>query len=368
MDSTNPPLILRIWKQPATIEQLDVAEIELLVRQAKASQLLASLRERLIKHKYYSGVCARAKRHFESAALQAQRHQELTSYELQKVAQALEQEPTPPVILKGAAYSACGLPASKGRVFSDIDILVPRHRLQQVESQLMMGGWLRKEIDDYDDEYYRLWMHEIPPLTHTKRGSILDVHHNILPLTATHIPDASKLQNHALPISNEKTLYALAPVDMLLHSATHLFHEGEFDKGLRDLIDLDQLLRYFASTENSFWSQLTERAEELKLGRPLFYTLRYCRLILDCPVPNSAFEQSRQFAPSSFQLYWMDFLFEQIFVPHHSSCDSWKFRVSRETLYWRGHLLRMPPGLLIPHLCRKSLMRLKNHFRKDKVA
>ena len=39
----------------------------------------------------------------------------------------------------------------------------------------------------------------------------------------------------------------LAPEDMVLHSATHLFNEGEFDRGLRDLNDLDLLLREFGA-------------------------------------------------------------------------------------------------------------------------
>ncbi|UUZ51357.1 hypothetical protein LP420_18985 [Massilia sp. B-10] len=42
---------------------------------------------------------------------------------------------------------------------------------------------------------------------------------------------------------------------MVIHSATHLFYDGEFDKGLRDLLDLHRLLTEFGATPG-FWQVL----------------------------------------------------------------------------------------------------------------
>jgi hypothetical protein len=36
---------------------------------------------------------------------------------------------------------------------------------------------------------------------------------------------------------------------MVLHSATHLFYDGELNHGLRDLVDLDDLLRHFSGAD-----------------------------------------------------------------------------------------------------------------------
>ncbi len=49
-----------------------------------------------------------------------------------------------------------------------------------------VGEWIKS--DPYDDLYYRRWMHELPPLVHSERGQLVDVHHTILPLTAGRSP------------------------------------------------------------------------------------------------------------------------------------------------------------------------------------
>ncbi len=153
------------------------------------------------------------------------------------------------VLLKGAAYLASGLPPSAGRVFNDIDLLVPLEKLDAVEALLDIAGWRLGEIDPYDDSYYRRWMHQIPPLTHTGRQTTLDVHHSIVPRTArVGHASAAELYQRIRPIEGRPGFAVLAPEDMVLHSATHLFNEGEFHRGLRDLNDLDLLLRHFGST------------------------------------------------------------------------------------------------------------------------
>ena len=90
--------------------------------------------------------------------------------------------------------------------------------------------------DAYDQRYYRQWMHELPPLRHMTRQTVLDVHHTILPLTAHLKPDPAKLWEAAVGIEGQVNFCVLAPVDMVLHSATHLFHDGELEHGLRDLV------------------------------------------------------------------------------------------------------------------------------------
>jgi len=49
---------------------------------------------------------------------------------------------------------------------------------------LMLEGWVSGHRSAYDQRYYRKWMHEIPPMTHIRRQTVLDLHHNILPETA----------------------------------------------------------------------------------------------------------------------------------------------------------------------------------------
>ncbi len=86
-------------------------------------------------------------------------------------------------MLKGAAYLVADLPSSAGRLFSDVDILVPKPRLPEVESHLTMHGWMTTHHSGYDQRYYRERMHELPPMEHVHRGTTIDVHHTILPET-----------------------------------------------------------------------------------------------------------------------------------------------------------------------------------------
>src|SRR3546814_9784459 len=99
----------------------------------------------------------------------------------------------PGVLLKGTAFAAAGLSAGVGRSIGDLDILVPRDRIDAVEAALLGAGWEWVKPDPYDDVYYRRWMHELPPLIHRERDRMIDVHHTILPLTARITPDAAAL-------------------------------------------------------------------------------------------------------------------------------------------------------------------------------
>ncbi|MDT1852626.1 nucleotidyltransferase family protein, partial [Acinetobacter baumannii] len=107
----------------------------------------------------------------------------------------------PLILLKGSAYAMAGLDAGRGRLFSDVDILVPKPRLDEVEAALMLHGWASTHLDPYDQRYYREWMHEIPPKVHVRRGISIDVHHAIMPETAADRPDPDLLRAAAIPIA-----------------------------------------------------------------------------------------------------------------------------------------------------------------------
>jgi hypothetical protein len=142
---------------------------------------------------------------------------------------------------------------------------------------------------------------------------------------------------------------------MVLHSAAHAFQDGDLTRGLRDLIDIDDLLRHFSQKRN-FWDELVSRAEELDLSRPLYYALRYSNLYLQTPIPPRIFARSKIWRPAWPAPSLMDTL-----VHHVITAGAWRkdsvFRLSQQLLYIRSYWLRMPPYLLIPHLLRKALRR-----------
>ncbi len=294
--------------------------------------------------------------HLIAAQVMSERHQRDTRYDVDRVADLLSSVVGRVILLKGAAYLALDLPPAPGRIFSDIDILVPRELLLQIESILGIAGWRIGELDPYDLAYYRRWSHQLPPLVNAARGSAIDVHHTLVPLTARIALDADELLRHTVAVPGRADLAVLAPPDMVLHSAVHLFNEGEYARGLRDLDDLNRLLRHFAAAPD-FWPSLTRRAELLDLTRPLFYALRYTAALLGTPVPDDVMRQAAAWAPARPKLAIMDAAFARALRSPHPDCADWLTRPALKFLYIRAHYLRMPLHLLVPHLLRKAMMR-----------
>ena len=277
--------------------------------------------------------------------------------EVLRVQQALARLPVQCVLLKGAAYLCAGLPAARGRVFGDIDILVPQDQIGEVEGALMAAGWISYESDAYNQRYYRQWMHELPPLTHVQRGSTIDVHHTITPPTSAFRVDGALLLAAARPAAPGSALWILQPVDMVLHSAVHLFAEGEFDRGLRDLLDLHDLLHHFGSTQPDFWPQLFDRARTLGLQRPLHHALSQITGWLGDPVPARLHAQVRALSPPWLPRLLMGGLLRTALRPVHPLCHRPGEGLARWLLYLRSHWLRMPLHLLALHLVRKAWLR-----------
>ena len=220
----------------------------------------------------------------------------------------------------------------------------------------MSHGLVSSHQSAYDQRYYRQWMHELPPMRHITRRSVIDIHHNLVPDTAQLQPDASLLLANTITCPGRSDVRVLCPADMILHSAVHLFHDGEFDHGLRDLFDLQDLLTHFMKTGDD-WVMLAERAELLGMSRPLYYTLRYLQRCLRATVPEDISKRLQQQKPA-IPTRLMDATFERGLLPDHESCrDRW-CAAARLALYVRGHALRMPPHLLLPHLWRKAMLRM----------
>lgn len=351
-------LIVSALIDPERVVGLSPLQWDLLVRQGRRANLLARLACRLNETGMIDRVPERPRLHLTSALRMVERQDQAMRWEVASILRTLENTGAGVILLKGAAYVMANLPAAEGRTFSDIDILVPKRLIEQVESQLMLHGWQGTHHDEYDQHYYRRWMHEIPPLRHVRRGTNLDVHHTIVPESARTKVNTPALFENAVPVSGYPRLFVLSPVDMVLHSATHLFQEGSLENGLRDLFDLDSLLRHFGNMAG-FWTAIVPRARALGLTRPLYYALRFCTSLLGTPVPADVMTEARVGRPNPLVSKAMDFCYRRALQPAHESCNTTGTGVARLALYVRSHWLRMPFPLLACHLARKALRRSK---------
>lgn len=347
--------VLTLLCDPAAALRLDGAAWTRALHAARHAAILGSLAARIDDAVGIARVPAKVGGYLRGALLQAESNQRALGWELRQIAKTLPDDVGPVVVLKGMAYAIAGLPLARGRRATDVDILVARDALGRVERALLDNGWEQIKGDDYDDAYYRTWMHELPPLRHRQRGIVVDVHHALLPLTGRIRPDAEALRARARPVAGTR-LSVLAPADMTIHCVVHLIQDGYLGNGLRDLLDLDGLLRHFG-TDPAFWDDAMARIASIGAARPWFYGLRYARRVLGTPIPEGVLGAARRGAPARPVLWLMDACVHAALAPPDPRGVSRATRVGRFLLYVRSHWLRMPPRLLARHLLTKASRR-----------
>lgn len=354
--NTADDLVLQALRNPAQVVSLGLPDWDRLLRRARNAGVLARLAVQLADLGVDESLPLQVRDHLAAARPVSTQHARVIRWEVNRIRRALQDTGTGIVLLKGAAYCMAGLPPSRGRLISDVDVMVSKPSLGRVEQALLAAGWETMKLDPYDQRYYRTWSHELPPLMHRQRKSIVDVHHTILPASGRLHPDPTKLLEAARPIDGDDLL-VLGPEDMVLHSAAHLFQDGDLAGGLRDIVDLHDLLGHFGAAEPGFWTRLVPRAEQLGLERPLFYALRFCQRILRTEIPADVMDQAQVGRPGWPTGVIMDFLAQRALRPSQDQGSAWVAGLAAWVLYARSHWLRMPPWLLAQHLTRKTLRR-----------
>ncbi|HYD38300.1 MAG TPA: nucleotidyltransferase family protein [Allosphingosinicella sp.] len=297
-----------------------------------------------------------ARRDGEAARVQA-------LWEAEMARRALAPLAIPLILLKGTAYVAAGLDAGRGRSIGDLDILVPREALPDAERALLAAGWEWVKEDGYDDLYYRRWMHELPPLIHRERDRMIDVHHAILPPTARPKPDMAAMIEARAPLADG--LFSLSPPDMIVHAAAHLFADGDLAGGLRNLWDIDRLLREFGGRDMDFWPALRARAALHGLVPAVARAVRlaarlYATPVNWCQAPFSKVLINKGAAFGKIGDGQRSYAADALYLRRLLARDGWarpRRPLVRLGFYVRSHWLRMPPLMLARHLWVKARRR-----------
>jgi len=328
--------LVRALREPASVEALDSGQWTELISIARAESLIGSLAHRLEEVVVPDRVRAVLQDAVEAHDLA--RKQAL--WEADCAQRALADYPGKIVLMKGTAYVAADLDAGVGRSIGDLDIMVEREDLPFVEAALLDAGWQWVKPDPYDDQYYRDHMHELPPLIHRERDRMIDVHHTTLPLTARRTPDARAMLDSAIGLDNG--LHVMAPTDMVLHSIAHLFADGDLAGGLRNLWDINLLVRQFSQADEEFWMELNVRAKTHDLVKEMARALRLAACLYDTPV----------YRFSAGQTAFADYLYARRLLARDGYGRETR-KLTRFAFYVRSHWLRMPPAMLARHLWTK---------------
>ena len=327
-------LLVAALRDPAATKALSTEGWTSLFAAARGERLIGTLAHRL------RGLAMpeRAARVMDDARFDAETERRQALWEADRACAALGDPGLPVILLKGTAYVAAGLAAGVGRSIGDLDILVPRGRIEAAEATLLAAGWEWVKPDPYDDAYYRRWMHELPPLIHRTRDRMIDVHHTLLPLTARRRPDAAAMIADAVRLRDG--LAILSPEDMVCHAAAHMLADGGLEGGLRNLWDIHCLFGEWGG-DGGFWDRLDRRARHHQLHAPVRQAARLAHALYGTDVPAT----------------WRGLTaWDRLCRARLLSRDGWGCErrwLLGKAFYLRSHLLRMPLPMLARHLWTK---------------
>jgi hypothetical protein len=177
-------------------------------------------------------------------------------HELKVCVQLLNEIGIHPVLLKGAAYMACGLYSEPGaRYLQDVDLLLPETQLHKAVEYLLANGYAIDETDTFGR-----FRHHHPQLN---RGSVsIELHHK-LGLGSCHsiLPAKEVIECSTFAELDGVRLRVPSPTHLAMHLVMHsqLLHpyNERIWPPLRALYDLVQLQQRFGPSIQ--WAVVRER-------------------------------------------------------------------------------------------------------------
>jgi len=202
------------------------------------------------------------------------------------VADALAAESIPVMLLKGMHLARFVYDEPAIRSMADIDLLVPRSRIHDVERTLVGMGY--GPLPRPDVEAHCAWSNHLPSFR--KAGAeVLEVHYDIERPTSPFAIDAADLWREARHAELDGAPVALLSTSHLLpHLCLHLAYHHKFERSaLKGLVDIATVLR---NSRDVDWDRLVATANQWKAGAFTYATLRLVREILGAPVPKQALD------------------------------------------------------------------------------
>lgn len=345
MSQLNFRNLVEVLHEPERVENWSNAEWQDAILVFRFSRLLASMKYRLEEKDQFESLPDNVRFHLESAAVLAERQVQQVLFEVSELQSLFSATPEiRPVLLKGAAYIANGTRNSKGRICSDIDLLVERKFLNQSESLLMKSLWRHNDISDYDEKYYREFAHEIPPLIHLERATVLDLHHNIYMSISNRAPKIEVFLNHLQ--KSPAGLYTLTAPAAFIHSVIHLYLNEDIKFGLRDVYDQWKLCEEFSSEQ--FWQDCINISRDCGFLFELMLSIGVIKSFFNLRLPE--FVETIYTSESKalrFKFWWV--IYQHAFTPEHFLVNTKRATAARMLVVFRGHWAKMPLSILIKH-------------------
>lgn len=341
------PLFFSVFSSPSQVETFSLAQWQSLLQQAYKASAVSRLYVRLNTEQLVDYIPEPLQWHFTSAFCRAEGCRRDFNYSLSKLVQHLSSVKTDICLLKGAAYAIDeSNPVGKGRQFADIDLLVDRQYLNTVEQVLLWHGWHCEKETEYDDKYYRDWMHELPPMRHSELPVGLDLHHHLVPPTSKMHFEAG-IFNSLLRPTDTKGMHLLTVPGQMLHTSLHMLTNDDLSGLLKDLMDF-----YILSEDidrDRHYLDLIGLATTLNIEVHVKRAIRIVAHLFSITLPA---EVQQLVQPTSRLEGVVDRLYLNQ-ISHQLLADPQTESYSTFLLWCRAHWLKMPLPLLIKHTFSK---------------
>ncbi len=208
--------------------------------------------------------------------------------QLKRILDAFREEGIEVIVLKGAAlaetvYDDIGL-----RYMGDIDLLVREQDLDRAEELMAKLGYFSYEGQHSKDSFKKNHRH-LAPFYNQDNGIKVEIHRDIVnPGTPFYI-DIRKLWDRAQGaiIGGVNTL-ALSHEDLIIHLCLHSFYSQPFKRGMRNLIDISQVVEYYDERIN--WDLIIKEAREGSFAFYIYYALYLAREIMDVKIKKEVLD------------------------------------------------------------------------------
>jgi len=263
--------------------------------------------------------------------------------EFQKLAKVLQARNIPLIPLKGV-YLSSNLYKNIGeRLISDIDLLVPFANLRDAVDAIESGTDYRPSRP-YDLEAEQKRLHHLPAYI-KPNAPPLEIHWTLLtPGFQTQL-DLQGLWERAIPAKiNGTDVLVLSPNDLLIHLCAHVAYQHMFVGALRPLYDIKLTLDRFSDRLD--WVVIKRHADEWKLLNSVYLALRLTDDLLDCVIPDSAWQSLR---PVDFNETLLDAartrIFEHLDIPP-TLTTVWTRQTFFQRLTGSWSRIAVPPAML----------------------
>ena len=342
-------------ENPEIVKTISVGEWNILISQSRFHDLIPFIYQIINDHGLYDEVPDPIKDLLTGYKVRLAYQQTLFLWESSKLNELIINTEYPVILLKGMAYLEGKLGTYQSRGFADIDLLVPEIHFKNFETLLLKNGWEFRELNDYDDHYYREWSHASPPMKQKQSGVELDLHHHISsPLSDIKIDN--KLLFNNIQLIHQSNFYRLSDLDVILHCANHFIYFDDVNGKLKDLLLIYYLLIQFESSD--IWTQLYQRSLELGLTKTLYYMTRLLECYFKIEPPITIKNKINYSAKGVLKHLVFDLL-KYCIAPKNP--DGLLIKIMSVLLLIRYQWTRYPLKILLVHLIKKHLIvRIKN--------